>query len=188
MVVAVPYLIIVVAMGYSRQGVAIGIILAGMSQLERSSMLRFSIYIFFAAAFHKSAIVVLPLVALSAVRHRAVMAVVLAVLAIMLYYFFVQASFDKMMGNYIEQEYSSQGAAVRVSMNILPAAIYLAFWRRFRFPEQQHKLWRNFSVTALLALAALYYVGSSAAVDRLAFYIIPLKLLLLSTLQVKFSH
>jgi hypothetical protein len=151
-VIAVPYLVIVVAMGYSRQGVAIGIIMAGMARLERSSLLRFAGYIFFAAAFHKSAIVVLPLVALSAVRHRLAMAGMLAVLAAMLYYFFVQASFDRMVTNYVTAEYNSQGAGIRVSMNLLPAAIFLLFPKRFQMSPQQKKLWRNFSIASFASL------------------------------------
>jgi hypothetical protein len=185
--IAVPYLVIVVAMGYSRQGVAIGIIMAGMAVLDRTSILRFAVYIFFATAFHKSAIVVLPLVALSVVRHRIVMIFLLACLAILLYYFFVQASFDRMFTNYVEAEYSSQGAAIRVSMNLLPAAIFLVFQKRFNLPLQQEKLWRNFSIAALVSLGLLFYLESSTAVDRLALYLIPLQLVVLSRLPEAFG-
>jgi hypothetical protein len=187
-VVAVPYLVIVVAMGYSRQGVAIGIIMAGLAVLDRSSIMRFAIYIFFAAAFHKSAIVVLPLVALSAVRHRLVMIVLLAMLAVLLYYFFIQASFDRMVTNYVEAEYNSQGAAIRVSMNLLPAAIFLLYPKRFNLPEQQEKLWRNFSIAAFVSLLLLFYLESSTAVDRLALYLIPLQLVVLSAVPVAFGQ
>lgn len=186
-VVAIPYLVIVVAMGYSRQGVAIGIIMAGLAVLDRTSLMRFAIYIFFAAAFHKSAIVVLPLVALSAVRHRIVMIGLLAMLAVLLYYFFIQASFDRMVTNYVEAEYNSQGAAIRVSMNLLPAAIFLLYPQRFNLPEQQRKLWRNFSIAALISLALLFYLESSTAVDRLALYLIPLQLAVLSAVPEAFG-
>jgi hypothetical protein len=186
-VVAVPYLVIVVAMGYSRQGVAIGIIMAGLAVLDRSSIMRFAIYIFFAAAFHKSAIVVLPLVALSAVRHRLVMIFMLALLAVLLYYFFIQASFDRMVTNYVEAEYNSQGAAIRVSMNLLPAVIFLLYPKRFNLHEQQEKLWRNFSIAAIVSLILLFYLESSTAVDRLALYLIPLQLVVLSSFPEAFG-
>jgi hypothetical protein len=83
--VGIPYLVIVVAMGYTRQGVAIGLLLAGLSVLDRSSFVRFGFYILLAATFHKSAIVVLPLVALASSRNRLVTAGLMLVLAIMLY-------------------------------------------------------------------------------------------------------
>jgi hypothetical protein len=186
-VVAIPYLVIVVAMGYSRQGVAIGIIMAGLAHLDRRSILRFAIYIFAAAAFHKSAIVVLPLVAMSGVRNRFVMIGLLALLALLLYYFFVQSSFDRMVTNYVEAEYNSQGAAIRVAMNLPPAIIYLVFWKRFGLSPQQHKLWRNFSIAALAALMLLFYLESSTAVDRLALYIIPLQMVVFSRLPEAFA-
>ena len=48
--VAVPYLIIVVAMGYTRQSIAIGILMAGLASLGRGgSVIRFAIYVAVAA-------------------------------------------------------------------------------------------------------------------------------------------
>jgi hypothetical protein len=111
----------------------------------------------------------------------------LALLALMLYYFFIQSSFDRMVTNYVEAEYNSSGAAVRVAMNIPPALIYLAFWKRFNLSPQQHKLWRNFALAAIGALALLFYLESSTAVDRLALYIIPLQLVVWSRLPEVFG-
>lgn len=98
--VGVPYLIIGVAMGYTRQGVALGLILAGFAVLDRSSVVRFSIYVLIAVTFHKSAIVVLPLVAMAATRNRLVTGGLFVALAAMLYYLFVAGSIDTMMKNY----------------------------------------------------------------------------------------
>ena len=58
LVIAIPYLVIVVAMGYTRQSVAIGITMAGLASLQRGgSMPKFAIYVAFAALFHKTAVV-----------------------------------------------------------------------------------------------------------------------------------
>jgi hypothetical protein len=184
--VAVPYLIIVVAMGYTRQGVAIGFILAGLAALDRISMMRFALYVFCAVLFHKSAIIVLPLVALSASRNRIVTILLLILLMACLYYVFVAASIDRMVTNYVEAEYESQGAAVRVAMNLPPAILFLRFQNRFELGEAQKKLWRNFALAALATLIALWTVASSTAVDRLALYLIPLQIFVLARLPVVF--
>jgi hypothetical protein len=176
MVVSVPYLIIVVAMGYTRQAVAIGFILAGLADLEKGSMARFAFYMLLATAFHKSAVVVVPLVALTAARNRFMTGVMLLFTALLLYYLFVQASVDRLMTNYVQAEYQSQGAAVRVAMNVPPALLFLLFRKRFQLGVQQSKLWRNFSLGALLALGMLMFTNSSTAVDRLALYLIPLQM------------
>lgn len=184
-VVAVPYLIIVVAMGYTRQAVAIGFILAGLAVLEQG-MLRFSIYLAFAVMFHKSAVVVLPLVALSASYRRFVTVGILLGSTVILYYAFVQASVDRLMTVYVQAAYASQGAGVRVAMNLPPALIFLLFQRRFTLSEQERKLWRNFSLAGVAALAMLEFTSATTAVDRLALYIIPLQMFVLSRLPFAF--
>jgi hypothetical protein len=184
--VGVPYLIIVVAMGYTRQGVALGFILAGLAIVDRSSVIRFSVYVLLAVTFHKSAIVVLPLVAMAATRNRMVTVGLFAVMAAMLYYFFVAASIDTLMLNYVEAEYTSSGAAVRIAMNIPPALLYLLFQRRFALDLEQRALWRNFSIAAIGCLALFLYLASSTVVDRLALYLIPLQLFVWSRLPEAF--
>ncbi len=184
--VAIPYLVIVVAMGYTRQGVAIGFILAGLSVVDRSSTLRFVFYIICAAAFHKSAVVVLPLVALASTQNRILTLGILIGTAVLLYYLFVVASIDKLMTNYVESEYASQGAGVRVAMNLPPALLFLLFQRRFQLSVQQKLLWRNFSIAALVALTILLFTEATTAVDRLALYLIPLQIFVLSRLPEAF--
>src|SRR4030095_5157013 len=69
--VAVPYLIVVVAMGYTRQAVAIGILMAGLAAMKKgSSVFGFAIYVFAAALFHKTAVMVLPLVIFAGRRNK----------------------------------------------------------------------------------------------------------------------
>jgi hypothetical protein len=177
--IAVPYLVIVVAMGYTRQGVAIGLILAGLSVVGRGSLLRFALYILLATSFHKSAIIVLPLVALAAHHNRYITIAILAATAGILYYLFVQDQLDRMIVNYVDAEYSSQGAAVRVAMNLPPALLFLTAARRFEFSESQRLLWRNFAIAAIVALILLLTTPSSTAVDRLALYLAPLQIVIL---------
>lgn len=184
--VAIPYLIIVVAMGYTRQAVAIGIVLAGLAALDRSSVLRFAGYVLVAVTFHKSAIIVLPIVALAAARNRFATGALLLLLMVALYFVFVQSAFDDLVTNYIDAEYQSEGAAVRVAMNLPPALLYLRFQNHFYLTAEQRKLWRNFAIAALFTLVALVVVSSSTAVDRLALYLIPLQILVLSRIPEVF--
>lgn len=186
--VAVPYLVIVVAMGYARQAVAIGIILAALSELHRSSLLRFALYVICAAAFHKSAVIVIPLVALAATRQRITNVAMLALTGVLLYYLFVAEAVDQVMMNYVGAEYSSQGAAIRISMNLPPAIIFLFYGRRFKLPEQTYKLWRNFALGSFVALTFLIFTPSSAAVDRISLYLLPLQIFVFSRIPDVFRY
>jgi hypothetical protein len=186
--IAIPYLVIVVAMGYTRQAVAIGLLLAGLASLDRSTMIRFGLYIVLATAFHKSAIVVLPLVGLAAARERIVVAGLVAVLGALLYYFFVEASIDRLVTNYVEAQYAAQGAAIRVAMNVPPALLFLFYRRRFNLNSQQQRLWTNFSVAAVVALFMLLLTEATTALDRLALYLIPLQIFVLSRIPEAFHN
>lgn len=189
MVVAVPYLVIVVAMGYTRQAVAIGILMAGLSTLRANpSLIRFGFYVVAAALFHKTAIILLPLVALASTRNRWSMLAFGALLSVMLFYLFLSASADMLVINYVQQEYDAQGALVRVVMNVLPAAIFLMAQNRFSFDEMDRRLWRNFALASGAALLGLFLLRSSVVVDRLALYLIPMQLAVLSRLPYALSR
>jgi hypothetical protein len=188
LVVAVPYLVIVVAMGYTRQAVAIGILLAGFSILNRSHIGWFVFYVACAAAFHKSAVIVLPLVALATVQQRLLGTVMIVIAGVLMYRLFLASSVDRLVTGYVEAEYESQGAAVRVAMNLTPAIIFLMLSKRFGLPPIETKLWRIFSWAALGSLLLLFLLASSTAVDRLALYLIPLQLFVLARVPYAFAQ
>lgn len=184
--VAVPYLIIVVVMGYTRQGVAIGLLMAGLAAFQRGSLGRFIAYAIIAAAFHKSAIVVLPLVALAAVRNRLLVWTVAAGLGFLLFTVFLDLFLSQMMTNYFESQMESDGTTVRVAMNVLPAILYLLYQKRFVGAKAEQKLWRNFSLAALATVAALSILPSTTLIDRVALYLIPLQIFVLARLPYAF--
>ncbi len=188
MVVAIPYLVIVVGMGYTRQAAAIGLVLVGLAQLEKGSLFRFAIYAVIAASFHKSGITVLPLVALGSARGKVAHAALLGVLGVMIFYVFVERGMAGITNSYFNQQYDAQGAAVRVLMNIIPATIFLAFSKRFDLTPAQNILWRNFSIGAFFTLTLLYFLESSTIADRLALYLIPLQIFVFSRLPYAFPR
>ena len=184
LVVAVPYLIIVVAMGYTRQAVAIGLIMFGLSARGETTLLRMAFFVTLAATFHKSAIVVLPLFALARTTNRFMIALICASIALLLYYFLLSSSVDRLMHNYVTEKYASQGAAIRVSMDVVAATLFFVSRKRLGLSSAEDKLWRNFSLAAFFLLMLLVLSPASTAVDRLALYVITLQLLVLSRLPL----
>ena len=175
--VAVPYLVIVVAMGYTRQGAALGIILAGLADyLRRESVLRLAAYIAFAATFHATAVLAFILVALTGRRNRAVNFIGAIAVAILLYNLFLASSVDRFYGVYMKTGYSSQGALIRVLMDTSAGVLFLAIGRRLAFGEVEYKIWRNFAWASIAAIIALAISPSSTAVDRVAIYLLPIQI------------
>ena len=178
--VAVPYLITVVAMGYTRQGVAIGLSMHAIVALGRVSIFRFVLWVALAATFHKSAIILLPLAILANSKRRIFTFLWVGVTAVILFYLLLNEALDYLISGYIEDEYQSSGAAIRVAMNAVPAVLFLFFRNRFELSKQQRSFWTWMALSGLLLILALYVSPSSTAVDRVALYWIPLQLFVLS--------
>ena len=181
--VAIPYLTIVVAMGYTRQGVAIGILMLGLASLSRNgSLVRFGVYVLLATLFHKTALIAFPLAAFGSSRNRFVNGALVILITYFLYSGFLSTSVDSFVRNYIQAEYSAQGAAIRVAMNLVAAALFLLRGHRLGFDETNRVIWRNFSLAAVGFLILLFVLPSSTAVDRMSLYIAPLQVVVLSRL------
>jgi hypothetical protein len=182
LVVAVPYLITVVAMGYTRQGVAIGIAMLGMVALGQGRIFRFMLWIALAAVFHKSAIILIPLATLANTKRRFLTVLWVAVAGFALFALLLQESLDYFERGYIEAQYQSSGAAIRIAMNAVPAVLFLIFRKRFQLTRQESSFWALMSWSALVFIALLTVSPSSTAVDRVALYWIPVQLFVLSRL------
>lgn len=180
--VAVPYLITVVAMGYTRQGVAIGIAMVAMTALGQGSIFRFVLWIALAATFHKSAIILLPMAVLANTRRRIFTFIWVGITSIVLFALMVQEALSFLMGGYIEDAMQSSGAAIRIAMNAVPAALFLLFRKRFELSLEQRSFWSWMAWSALFLVVLLLVSPSSTAVDRIALYWIPLQLFVLSRL------
>lgn len=178
--VSVPYLITVVAMGYSRQGAAIGLAMLGLVALENKSVLRFLFLIAFAATIHKSAVILVLLAVLAAARHRLLILFWVGVTAAVLYWLLLLEYVDTLVQNYVGAEYQSSGAAIRITMNALPAALFLLLRKRFALPPSQRTFWTWMSCGALAFVVLLFISPSSTAVDRVALYWIPIQLFIWS--------
>lgn len=182
LVVAVPYLLIVVAMGYTRQGVAIGIAMMGIVALSRGSPLRFLLWIALAVTFHKSAMVLVPLAAVAATRRHVFTLLSVIVFGATLIVLLLQESIDSYTHAYIASEMESVGAATRVAMNAFPAILFLILRKRFQLSVNERSFWTWMSWVALLFVLLLPVFPSSTAVDRVALYWIPLQLFVLSNI------
>ncbi len=186
--VAVPYMVIVIAQGYTRQAAALGFIMVGLSSLIRGgSLVRFMVYIVAAATFHRTAILVLPLVIFSRPTNRFFNFIGGIAALIALFDVFLADSMDAFLKNYIEREYSSQGAAIRISMLVLAAVLFLARRKDFGFPKSEDRLWYYFSIGSLAALVMLLISPSSTAVDRVSIYLMPLQLVVLARLPFVYT-
>ncbi len=178
--VAMPYLVVVVAMGYSRQGVAIGLGFFALLALAERNTLKFVLFVALAAAFHKTAVVLIPIAILASTRHKVWTAAWVGATGALMYFLYLEDSADTLVKGYIEAEYSSQGGAIRVAMNAAPAALFLLYRKRFRLDRAEQTLWTWFALISLAFVPILLISPSSTAVDRVALYFTPIQIFVFS--------
>ena len=180
--VAVPYLVTVVAMGYTRQGVAIGLSMLGLVALRHQKRLKFLWWVGVASAFHKSAVILIPLALFSGSRRKWSTLFGVAVIGPLAFILFLQESVERLIAGYVLDGMDSSGALVRVIMNALPASFFLVLRKRFALSETGQSFWTWMSISALLFIPALALSPSSTAVDRVALYWIPIQIFVWSRL------
>lgn len=177
---AVPYMLVVVGDGYTRQSVALGFALLGLAALGEGRVRSFVIWIALGALFHKTAVLLMPIAALAASRNRWLTMGLVLVAAVLAYFVLLRSSADDLWTNYVQADMQSEGGAIRVAMNSVPALILFANRRKLVPNEQERKLWL---LVAILALACIPLVAlASTAVDRMALYLIPLQLFVFARL------
>ncbi|MEI8251384.1 MAG: EpsG family protein [Synechococcus sp. ELA057] len=180
LILAFPYLIVVVAMGYTRQSVAIGLECLALLALERDRLLWFLGWIALAATFHKTVLILMLLPAATLNPNlqfsQVIRLILLAVAGYGLFNTQLASSLDQYQSGYIDAQYQAQGALIRVLLCLLPALVFLLGRPRFQLPPQQQRIWTLLSFGALVVAIGLVTVASSVVIDRLALYLIPLQI------------
>jgi hypothetical protein len=190
MALAVPYLVIVVGMGYNRQATALGLVFLALVAFNNQSAVRFLFWMLAAAMFHRSALLLLPLIAISYSRNR-LMTIGLAAAATAIGYFFIVApEIDTYIDRYSGREQGtieSEGTFVRLIMNALPALLFLTMQKRFPSATSAMTTWRNLSILAFVSLGVYAYLGANTAIDRLSLYLAPLQVFVFGNLPYIFG-
>jgi hypothetical protein len=175
-------------MGYTRQGVAIGFAMLALVALDKGRVMHFVAWIAVAALFHKSAVILVPLAIFAGTRGGLWTLTWVGVVGASLFVLLLQESVDFLAYAYIESNYQSSGAEIRIAMNALPAVMFLLLRKYFVLTANQYKFWSRMAIAALGFVGLLYVSPSSTAVDRVALYWIPLQLFVLSRLPIAMGH
>lgn len=186
-VVAVPYLVIVVAMGYTRQAAAIGLICFGLADASEQSLRRMVICITLATLFHKTAILILPVMLAPIATRKPLYGLIGCIMFVSLFAVFLRGNSDQLVTNYVQSNYDSQGAAIRIGMNVLAAVVLLLLRNRMALPPYQRTFWTYNALLALTSVPALLAFSASSGVDRLSLFLIPLQLVAFSRLPLAWS-
>ncbi len=173
---AMPYLVTVVAMGYTRQAIAVSLAMIGIVALQRVRYIRFAAWILVAALFHKTAIVLIPLAALVVKRKRFKAVGFIGLFSFAAYEAILSDHVDQLTSTYQDANLESSGALIRLAMNAVPAVLLLMFHKRFALSPVEKRLWIIVSIISIGMFIGFFLTNLSTALDRMALYLIPLQL------------
>lgn len=177
---AIPYLVIVVAMGYTRQATAIGLLMLAFNAFADRKLVRFFIFVALATCFHRSAIALAPL-GIFIQRREAISPLLIGVSATIFMALFITAdAADQYVYGYIEQEYEGTGGLYRLPLNALAALIFLRFRKQWAEDYGDARLYMLLAVVSL-AIVPLFFLWSVAS-DRMGLYLLPFQVAALSRL------
>jgi len=183
--VSVPFLVVVVSMGYTRQAAALGFAMTGMVFLGRGNNLKFVCYVLLATIIHKSALILLPISILASSKNRLWTALWVGVVGATFFLLFIADVISNMVSNYSNLEdpaSQAAGAFWRLAMNFVPSLIFLFFYERFKIPELEKPLWKWLSIISIFLMLLFFFLPVSTALDRVALYMIPLQMVIFSYL------
>lgn len=168
---AVPYLVVVVAMGFTRQATAIGLLMLAFNAFTDRKLVRFLIFVALAALFHSSAVVWAPLAVLIR-RDRPLSPLVIggggaALLGLLI----LSNSIDYYVYGYIEQEYPGEGALYRMPLNAMAGLAVLMFRRRWLAQFADGRFYIILSIGTLAVLPVAFILPVMA--DRMSMYLLP---------------
>jgi hypothetical protein len=185
LLVATPFLIIVIGMGFSRQAAALGFLMAGLAAFIRTgSLSRFVLLAIAGSLFHRTVLVFIPIIIIATGRSKFLSAFLCVVAVVLIYFTVVSSSMEYYQQGYLQGRFDAAGASVRIIMNVLPALVLLLTKDRFYRSPREKMVWKTFAILALISAVALPLVSSSVIVDRLGMYLIPLQMFVLGRLPV----
>ena len=188
-VVAFPYLITVVAMGYVRQSLVIGLAFwcfAIWQKGEKYNEIKIIILALLGITFHKSLLFIL---LLTIIRNKGKILnykyFFLSVPITILILIFSPTIIETTIGYLTEETLVSKGAFIRLSMNIPPCLLLIYFYKNFKeFGDR--RLWTLISFFSVIAFFASSY--ASTFVDRLGLYLISLQIIVYSRIPLFISN
>lgn len=173
--VAVPYFVIVMGMGYIRQGMAVSCFLMALLAARRVQPLGFLAWIFGAALFHSTALILAPLAVFIARTSVALRVLAFLLAAAGVYFIAISTRTEALITNYVDEEMTSSGALVRLAMTAVPGAILLIWWQRFQLTDSERWVWLSLAIAGIVAFGLVLIFPASTAIDRLGLYLLPLQ-------------
>jgi hypothetical protein len=166
--IATPYLLFVVGMGYTRQSVAVGLVLAGIGYLRHQKVGRFYVCVALATLFHYSALILILLWLVNSIKRTTILIGVLIAASPLVFVLFSSARYVRL---YLTQNEAIQSHGVGLRIAIIVLGLAIVFYQRFRWSQEtelRKLIIRGAIVLGLMTVMSLFL---STLADRICLYL-----------------
>ena len=184
LLVSIPYMTIVVAMGYTRQSAAIGFIMLAIISILERRLIKYLFFMILAMSFHKTSLFFLPV---GLLFHRKIAdfktIILMGVILPISFFIVIYNEINSMIYHYVTNSlFRSVGAQYRIMMNVIPALLFFLYYKEWRYIYGDNKMW---VITGLLSLLLfMFSFVSSTTADRLSLFLIPTQIIILSRVPI----
>lgn len=165
-----PYHILAVSLGYTRQSIAVAILLYAFLKLLQNNKIKFLIFLLIAACFHKTAIIFILFYPLLFIKGKKVLIILYEIFSLILITLILYISSLNESTVYTSEELNSSGVFLRLSLHIIPVISYFLL-RNKVFKLDKTYLFLDYFVLLIFYCFCLSFLFSTLA-DRFNLYLI----------------
>lgn len=176
LLIGFPYLIMVVVCGYSRQGVAIGFVMAMLGAFNKKENSKVWLMYLLAIFFHKTALVAGLIFIFDKKIFNIRNMFFLFIIFLFIYNLF-QDDFKRLCRAYFLHTMQSEGAMIRIFINVLAGFSLLICSKEYKKKFQDYDLWKSIFMVSVFILFFTIFTHTSTIGDRILLYFYPLQII-----------
>jgi len=177
--VAYPYLIMVVANGYTRQSCALGLTMLALAFYLDGKVPRSVGFFIISLFFHKSAlffgITYLRLPSRIS-RWKSIAVFIFLLFAAVVFFLIFQNHYATLYQYYFKEKMNSSGALIRIMINLVATAALFVFRNGWKRNWEDFEIWKWYGIITCIILLASLYTRATTMGDRLLLYLYPLQI------------
>jgi hypothetical protein len=174
--IAFPYLITIIALGYTRQSIAMGFLMIVLSLLQQQKKVPAFMFLILAILFHKTAVFGI----IFFIERFSYVWIFLSLFLGTIFYVVFQSPIDIMYRVYFLNTMQSSGGFVRLLLLSLVSILFFKFRRQWSYYYHDYNIISKIAVVSILFFLLLVVTGASTLFDRLSLYLYPLQIIVLS--------
>jgi len=179
LLVAFPYLIMVVANGYTRQSAALGLTMSALSYFKQGKFSRSVTSFVLAVLFHKSALIAVVIYLIKPRSFRPtsfIFSLIGAITVATILFKAFENRYALLYRYYFKGGMHSSGGVVRIAINMVASIVLFLFFRQWKKRWDDFVIWEWFSYITTVMFVSTLLTKTTTLGDRLLLYFYPLQI------------